>query len=142
MQQLRDKVEQLISDSKYDLACQLIAKEFGLTLKIISCEYKEYFNDGKLRYVFKLKLSRGNKSYTFDFGQSINNGSKEPTLYDVLSCLQKYDIGSFEDFCNEFGYNDDNSIDSLKTYKAVVKEYTAITKLFNEDELEVLREIW
>src|SRR5690606_35215363 len=25
-----------------------------------------------------------------------------PTAYDVLACLQKYDVGSFEDFCSGF----------------------------------------
>lgn len=63
-----------------------------------------------------------------------------PTLYDVLACLQKYDVGTFEDFCNEFGYDTDSRI-AKKTYKAVVKEYDKMCSLFNNDELEILTEI-
>lgn len=64
----------------------------------------------------------------------------EPTLYDVLACLQKYDVGTFEDFCDCFGYDID-SRSAKKTYKAVVKEYDKMCTLFSESELEILREI-
>lgn len=140
MENLKQQIQDLVSECEYEFACQLVAKEFGIQVKVISCEYKTFFNDDKLRYVFKLKLTRGKKCYTFEFGQSINNGSQQPTIYDVLGCFQKYDVGSFDDFCSEFGY--DNELDtSLETYKAVLKEYAALSKMFNEDELDVLREI-
>ena len=29
-----------------------------------------------------------------------------PDEYDVLACLVKYDVGTFEDFCLEFGYDE------------------------------------
>jgi hypothetical protein len=90
------------------------------------------------RYVFKLQLLRGRKSYTFEFGQSIMKGNEEPTLYDVLTCLQKYDVGTFEDFCGMFGYDNDSRT-AEKTYKAVVKEFQAMERLFNSEELEVLQ---
>lgn len=68
------------------------------------------------------------------------NAKKEtvsPSLYDVLTCLQKYEVGSFEDFCSEFGYDTD-SRNALKTYKAVLKEYKGMSNLFSNDELEIL----
>ena len=71
---------------------------------------------------------------------SINKDFAEPTPYDVLSCLQKYDVGSFKDFCGEFGYNDD-SIAAHKTYKAVCDEYKNVCSLWSEAELEQLQEI-
>lgn len=60
-----------------------------------------------------------------------------PTAYDVLACLQKYDVGTFEDFCGDYGYDND-SIKSLKTYKAVKKEYENVIKMFGDvmNELE------
>jgi hypothetical protein len=64
-----------------------------------------------------------------------------PTLYDVLACLQKYDVGTFDDFCHEFGYDTD-SRKAKKTYKAVLKEYNAMCKIFNSEELEVLSYIF
>jgi hypothetical protein len=63
-----------------------------------------------------------------------------PTPYDVLSTLQKYDVGTFKDFCDCFGYNDD-SIIAHKTYIMVVKEYKNVCMLWNEKELNILREV-
>ena len=77
----------------------------------------------------------------------MNNGKsdiivrpKEPTPYDILACLTKYDPETFEDFCSEFGYDTD-SRSAKKTYKAVVKEWNGIVSLFDDNELELLREI-
>lgn len=65
---------------------------------------------------------------------------KQPTLYDVLTCLQKYDVGTFENFCDDYGYDNDSRT-AEKTYKAVVKEFQAMERLFNSEELEVLQMI-
>lgn len=64
-----------------------------------------------------------------------------PTLYGVLSCMQKYDVGTFENFCDDFGYDND-TITAKETYKAVVKEYDKMCSLFSNEELEVLQLIY
>lgn len=103
-------------------------------------EYKKHFADDKTeRYVFKCKLSRNGKSYTFDFGQSINAGAEEPTMYDILTCLTKYDPETFENFCSEFVYDNDSRT-AERIYKAVCKEFAAVDRLFN-DIIEELQEI-
>lgn len=63
---------------------------------------------------------------------------KTPDLYDVLACLQKYEVGTFEDFCDNFGYDSDSRT-AEKTYKAVLKEWKAMERLFNNEELELLQ---
>lgn len=63
-----------------------------------------------------------------------------PTAYDVLTCLQKYGVGTFEDFCSEFGYDEDSRT-AEKTYKAVVKEYDNVCKIWTDEEIEELQEI-
>ena len=115
------------------------AAKTGTKMSILSCEYKPMWNEKQSRYVFKIKLTRNGKSYTFEFGQSISDGSIEPGLYSVLSCVQKYDVGSFEDFCSEFGYSED-SRSAEKTYKAVCKEFAAVDRLFC-DVIDELQEI-
>jgi len=80
------------------------------------------------------------------FGFLSNGNSKKnpefsvPTAYNVLACLQKYDIGSFKDFYNEFGYSDD-SIKAEKIYKAVCDEYNNLKMLYSDDEINKLQEI-
>jgi hypothetical protein len=142
MKALKEQIEMLIDNRKYNKAVEVVAEEFNIKLKVVSSRYGFMKWDAEnKRHIFKLRLSRGRKSYTFEFGQSIANGSQEPTLYDVLTCLQKYDVGSFEDFCGEFGFDEDSRT-AEKTYKAVVKEFEAMERLFNSDELEVLQCIW
>lgn len=65
---------------------------------------------------------------------------EEPKVYDVLACLQKHDVGAFEDFCSEFGYDTDSKR-AEKTYKAVCDEWLNICKLFTDAEIEQLQEI-
>lgn len=65
---------------------------------------------------------------------------KEPDLYSVLCCLTKYDPGTFENFCSDFGYDED-SRKAEKTYHAVVDEWKNMQALFTDNELEILSEI-
>lgn len=65
---------------------------------------------------------------------------EEPTAYDVLACLTKYEVGTFEDFCSDFGYDTD-SRRAEKIYKAVCDEWMNVQRLFTDEEIEQLREI-
>lgn len=85
------------------------------------------------------KLKKGN------FNLSIrdiypNPNFKVPTAYDVLTCLQKYDVGTLENFCSEFGYNEDSK-KAEKTYNAVAEEFKNVCMLFSDSEIEELQEI-
>lgn len=114
--------------------------------------------DKEKRDVYKIILTRGNKSFVFKFGQSISNSGekvdkkycngflvktkttrKAPTAYDVLSCLQKYDVGTFDDWCLNYGYYTD-SRQALRTYLLVQKEAENVQRLFG-DCIEALQEI-
>jgi hypothetical protein len=125
----------------FQAQAQNTAKKLNLKMIINSVDYKKHFdNDTEKRHVFNLTLKKERKQYTFNFGQSIAQGSNEPTMYDVLTCLQKYDVGTFEDFCGEYGYDND-SRRAEKIYKAVCKEYQGMQRLFTESELNLLSEI-
>lgn len=146
---------------------------------------KHFEDDKEVRDIYTIELSRKNRKYTFNFGQSINNsgfyytkgklktpidrsqletkniktyikkkdwsfmgnGTSDtihypvtPTPYDVLACLTKNNPGTFEDFCNEFGYDTD-SRKAENTYKAVKEEYLQVSRLYNEQELDLMAEI-
>ena len=67
-----------------------------------------------------------------------------PTVYDILSCLTKYDPGTMNDFFSEMGYEVHDADDIfcfLNTYNAVVKEYRDLCRIFTEEQMEMLREI-
>lgn len=63
-----------------------------------------------------------------------------PNAYDILACLQKYDVGTFEDFCSEFGYDEDSRT-AERIYIAVIKEYKDLTRIFTKEQMEELCEI-
>ena len=63
-----------------------------------------------------------------------------PNAYDVLAYLTKYDPGSFEDFCQEYGYDEDSRT-AERTYFAVQKEYHELLKVFTEEQMGELQEI-
>ena len=67
-----------------------------------------------------------------------------PTEYDILACLQKYDVGSMDDFFLEFGYEikcTKDMTDFINTYNSVVKEYQDICRCFTEEQIEAMQEI-
>lgn len=65
---------------------------------------------------------------------------KKPNPYGVLACLQKSEVGTFNDFCGDFGYDED-SRKAEETYKAVVEEFKNVQILFSDEEIEKLQEI-
>lgn len=119
----------------------IVLWNMGTSFKSKFYKHDLYFQgDKQSRDIYKCTLRNASHSYTFTFGQSIADAGKCPTSYDVISCLQKYEVGTFEDFCSEFGYDSD-SRSAYKTYKAVCKEWNNICKLFTSEQLEVLRDI-
>lgn len=126
----------------YEKQAQDFLKETGATIKIKFKKNDFYFADDKeTRDIYRINLKRDGKSYNFDFGASLNDTKLKtaPTAYDVLSALTKYDVGSFEDFCSEFGYDND-SRKAKKTYHAVLKEFQGVNYLFS-DVIKKLQEI-
>lgn len=93
--------------------------------KRFKCQY-EY-----LTYSYKNKASRELK---------IKKSEAVPTTYDILACLQKYDVGTFEEFCSEFGYDEDSKT-ADKIYIAVIKEYKQLERIFTTQQIDELREI-
>jgi hypothetical protein len=108
-----------------------------------------FIGDTECRNIYRLTLKRSGKQVSFKFGQSIVGTEKNetPTAYDLLACIQKYNPGSFEDFCSEFGYEAYNknytgrNAESNRIYKAVCKEWDKVNSFFTSDELEKLQEI-
>lgn len=105
--------------------------------------YRPYFADEKdSRDVWKFTIKTQLGSYTGTFGQSLANSQKalQPTAYDILTVVTKYDPGTFEEFCSELGYDTD-SRRAENTWKAVVKEWKGISRIFTDEQIDALQEI-
>lgn len=74
----------------------------------------------------------------------IKKAEAVPTEYDILACLQKYDVGSMDDFMHEFGYEIkcvEDMTNFINTYNAVVKEYNDVRRCFTDEQIEAMQEI-
>jgi hypothetical protein len=91
--------------NEYEVQANNFAEKFGLKMNITNVCYRKHFpnNTENRRYVFTIRLKRNGKQYTFNFEQSIAQRNNEPKLYDVLTCLQKYDVGSLKNFYSDLG---------------------------------------
>lgn len=166
--------------------------ETNSSLEVKFLKYDYHFPDDKeKRDIYKVTISRGNRKYSFNFGQSLNSSGQKwlygdfkrgvshskgkafvisfinphekdgkegeiisfysgtwdinknykiPSSYDILTCLEKYEVGSFEDFCSNFDYDTD-SRKAEGIYKAVLNEYTQLCTLYSDKELEKMQEI-
>lgn len=97
------------------------------------------WGDKEKRNRWEFLIATNNGKYSGVFWDSIansKNGYPQPSSYDLLACLTKYDPGTFEDFCNEFGYDTDSK-KAEKIYKAVVNEYAGLCRVLGRS-----KEIW
>jgi len=93
-------------------------------------------------YKFLVKLTRGERTYSFDYWNSFNDKQDKikPCHYDVLSCLDVNSLDTFKDFCSEYGYDEDSR--KAKTiFHNVQDQVKSLQVLFNDIELEMLGEI-
>lgn len=144
--------------SSYAIQADEFMEKTKTTMTAVYSGHGKYFLDDKdERDIYTITLSRPNKKpYTFTFGQSIINSRpgthekisyadrqkrcpKKPEAYDILSCLEKYELGTHEDFCADQGYDTD-SRKGLELYLSVQKEQKAVYQLFS-DVIDELREI-
>lgn len=114
----------------YEKQADDFAKKHGITMKILSSRIGSHFiGEKEKRWIFKIQLKRNKKQFTFNFGQTIASGEKNPTMYDILSSLQKYDVQTLDEFCREFGY-DMYEPKSKKVHHLVSKEFRNVERLF------------
>jgi hypothetical protein len=135
---------------------------------------KYFIDDKIKRDVYNIVLTKENKKFEFNFGASIDSTEKRrialnpswsdyheknkhlkiprkklleqatPTAYDVLACLQNYEVGDLDDFLSDFGYEIKKPGDLRKFQKihlAVYEEWHKVSRFFSTQELNELREI-
>lgn len=95
-------------------------------------------------FIYKVTIERDDKSFTFEFTGSEYDymHNEEANVYDVLACLQKYEVGTIDDFAEEYGYGigEYRISEIMSTYEAVNNEYENVYNLFS-DCMDELREI-
>lgn len=126
-----------------------------VTIKIEFLKRDHYFDDKYQRNIYKITISKGQKSISYTFGDSlVNTAEKAPINYDgkekvnediqefiysILCCIKSdfyfYCPSNFEEFCDEYGYNND-SIKDKKLFKRCQKMTEDLQFLFTDDEIQ------
>jgi hypothetical protein len=136
--------------SKYDEQAEQFLSNFGLTVKMVQkgdrcppwedsrgCVHGD-------RYRVSIKRSSGGKALSFDFWNSLNDVQTGTGLsaYSVLASISSdaYCPDTFEDFCSEYGYDQD-SRKAFSTFKKVSQFADKIKAFFTKEEIEALSEI-
>ena len=134
--------------NEYIKQAQDFLKSCNATMQIsyTGMELNSNWRDKELRNTYFATITTPRGTMKVKFWDSIYNTERgiKPTEYDILACLEKYDVGTFEDFTNEFGYDISEPDDlrcAKRIYKAVTHEYNDLCRCFTEEQLESLREI-
>lgn len=94
---------------------------------------------------YRIEFKRGRKSVRIKFWNSYHDkqNGNTPTAYDVLANISgnfsMRDM-SFDEFCSDFGYNND-SIIALSTYKQICKQVDSLRRIFTQDDELAMQEI-
>lgn len=82
---------------------------------------------------YKVTIKKDGRSFTTYYSQGMGI-EREPELRDVLDCLANdaQTDGTFEDFCDTFGYDTD-SRNAERIYKAVIRNSNKLKKLLGEE---------
>ncbi len=138
-------------------------KKTGTVIDVkYKCETDRFPGEEKAtgkRNQFLVTIKRNGESFQVTFTDSIANYKKQfkktfsgteyrikpknPTEYDILACLTKYDPLDFEDFISEYGYTFNSEREYIKIknlYFDVKDEYNNVYNLFS-DVMDELSEI-
>lgn len=135
--------------NEYELQAKKFLKNTNTKMSItyVDCSIPKNWNDGQYHNRYRISIKRNNQSMSFYFYDSVFNTQKgnRPTSYDVLSCLEKYEVSSdTQDFAKDFGYEINNKEDYKRVKKicnAVNKEYKNVIRVFGDvmEELEKIQ---
>lgn len=131
MNEYEQQANEFLKDTKTEFKAEFLKNSF------------HFSGDTEKRNIYEITLKRGEREYKFKFGDSIANTEnlkKSVSAYSVLSCLTKNEVGDFNNFCDDFGYDTDSRT-AEKTYKAVLEEWNNVKMLFTDAEIEKLQEI-
>lgn len=134
-----------------------------MKIEYVGLAVNKEWKEKEKRCLYEITLTSPRGSMIFNFWDSIRNteiikmpfdkynvqANRElaakkkaaiPSVYDVLACLTKYDPGTFENFCSDYGYDEDSRT-AMRVYLAVQSEYTQLARLFTPEQMEELAEI-
>ena len=140
MKTLPKKLQKAYEGYSEDInALNEVLKDITITA---ACDGAERKSDLGRNYKYTIKITRNDNTISFQYHGSINDYQNNDVfpkdfLYNILCCigLDYHVPDSFNDFCDEFGYNND-SIKDKKLFSQCIKQADKLRKIFTEKEIE------
>lgn len=132
----------------YEKKADEFMTETGTTMQAHYTGRRKYFaGDTQARDVWSITLSNARGAYAFLYGDSLfnteqaeNRGRRtKPSAYSVLACLTKDAPENVDDFAADYGYTKPS--EAIRVHKAIMREWEGVCELFNDAQIEKLREI-
>lgn len=128
------------------------AKDFlescNATMKItyLGKKVNKMWNEDFYRNTYRATIKTPLGSMWVKFWDSARNTQEwnKPTEYDILVCLEKYDVGTIDDFVQEFDYKLNEWADVKRIqniYNAVKRQYKSLCRCFTPEQIEAMQEI-
>lgn len=147
---LRNMKNEKEEKSEYDEKAEAFMEKYGWTIKVEPLDYETAEDlDGRQHMTYRVTIRKKGsdgrrRGFTIKFHASIADPNR-CTPYDVLTCLQKSDPGTLEEFVTEYGYE----IKGFKSFNRARRIHAACTRAWKnvkrlcetEEELEALWEI-
>ena len=117
-----------------------------MTVTLVCRMKNDKWLDQVSRNRYEVTLSTPKGIMVFPFWDSVINTQHNlrPSKCSILACLEKYDVGSIDDFFNEFCWEITSGSDVIRfldTYNETVKQYKDLCRIFTPEQMEMLREI-
>ena len=113
----------------YSITLAKMKGEMRPSQYIASLKEMQYWVDTQVQFFFWDSIANKEKAR--------HGIEKKPRAYDVISGLYISNCDSFDDFCSNFGYSND-SIEAEKTYKEVIALNDKLSRIFTDEQLEIL----
>lgn len=140
-----------MSESEYDRQAREFLSRSGTEMEI---KFEGIVNgfpfdpsDTMTHRFYHVYMKRGSARFSTPFYGSHADAikGKDPSEYDILSCLQSGDVAdTVEEFAREFGYVIDSSDEFMrvrKIWKQCKTQYEKLTKFFGDEWMAELQEI-
>jgi hypothetical protein len=114
----------------------LVIEPYGQAL----ANSKDYIHTQLMELAKQGLAGRNWNTFSTPACKAVKANLKAPDAYDVLCCVQKQDVGSFSEFCDEFGYSTDSRM-AHDAWEACAEEWARVKRFFSTEELEKLEEI-
>lgn len=139
------------SERAYENQAISFLKDTHSTLSVSFSKYGKYFyDDKKSRNIYSFTLKNKGRSYSAEFGQSINASERNefPNAYDILSCLDPFSVSKdaemsedFQEFCENFGYEIKDLKQAMNTFDLCCEEVNALHAMYCDEQLQALSDV-